>query len=354
MREIDSDTAADYLRHTGRVSATEEVAVRELSGGISNLVLLLTLPARSYSFVVKQARERLRVKDDWRCSPERIWREVAVLKICGEVLAAQRSEVEGPSEHCFTAIVPGILWEDRENYVYAMTAAPQDHKTWKEMLLAGQVEQSREIAVTCGRLLGSLHAASWNDEHIARKLDDRSYFDQLRLDPYYRRVAAVHADLAPRIHKLIESVWQHRCCLVHGDFSPKNLLVWPDHVMLIDFEVGHYGDPAFDLGFFQTHLILKSLWSGPRQSEYLQLADDFWQAYHSTLASCIPAAELFSLEQRLLLNLAGCMLARVDGKSPVDYLTVARQAVVRQLARSWITQPPASWSDLLQVLRTEY
>jgi 5-methylthioribose kinase len=352
MREIDSDTTADYLRETGRVGLTEDVAVRELSGGVSNLVLLVTLPARSHSLVVKQARERLRVKDDWRCSPERIWREVAVLRICGELLAARSTEVEARSEDRLTAFVPEVLWEDRENYVYAMTAAPENHKTWKEMLLAGQIEQSREIAVTCGRLLGQLHAASWRDESIARELDDRSYFDQLRVDPYYRRVAAVHSDLTPRIGELIDSVWQHRRCLVHGDFSPKNLLVWPSRIMLIDFEVGHYGDPAFDLGFFLTHLMLKSVWSGSSRNEYLGLADDFWQAYRSTLAPHIPAAELLSLERRLLLNFAGCLLARVDGKSPVDYLAASQQATVRQIARSWLASPPQAWSEVVEVLST--
>jgi len=351
MREINSDTAADHLRDTARVSATEQVAVRELSGGVSNLVLLVTLPARGQSFVLKQARERLRVKDDWRCSPERIWREVAVLKICGKALAAQRSEVEEPSEHCFTAILPEILWQDHENYLYAMTAAPENHKTWKEMLLAGEVEPSRKIAATCGRLLGSLHAASWHDESIARELDDRSYFDQLRLDPYYRRIAAVHADLAPRTAELIDSVWQHRCCLVHGDFSPKNLLVWPGHMMLIDFEVGHYGDPAFDLGFFLTHLILKSIWSGPRRHEYLAVADEFWRAYCSTLAPHIPASETLALEHRLLLNLAGCLLARVDGKSPVEYLNRPQQQSVRELSRSWLQNPPTSWQQAVSALQ---
>jgi len=137
---------------------------------------------------------------------------------------------------------------------------------------------------------------------------------------------------------------------VHGDYSPKNLLVWPGHVMLIDFEVGHYGDPAFDLGFFLSHLVLKSIWSGRRQAEYCQLAAEFWRAYHERLAATISAAELTALEERMLSNLAGCLLARIDGKSPVDYLSEDQRGVARGLARNWLSNPPADFAVAIEAL----
>jgi 5-methylthioribose kinase len=369
MFEITRDTAADYLRSKGRAAPTEPIEVSELAGGVSNIVLRVALPNRGEAFVVKQSRGRLRVKEEWLCPVERIWREVEVLRICGELLQAPIAEPGGrvscralPSaesgartEGAAAAVVPQILWQDRDNFVYAMSAAPHEHKTWKELLLAGELEVSRPLAIACGRLLGQLHAGSWANQAVAARLDDRTYFDQLRLDPYYRHVARVHADLAPAILRLIDSVWQHRCCLVHGDFSPKNLLVWPGHVMLIDFEVGHYGDPAFDLGFFLTHLVLKSVWSGERRHEYLDLATQFWHMYQTTTASAIGDNELAALEQRMLLNLAGCLLARVDGKSPVDYLSRVQQQVVRRLARSLLASPLRSWDELrVMVLSGEY
>lgn len=336
MHEINRQTAAEYLKAVGRVATDEPVEVVELSGGVSNIVLLVRLPDRGDAFVVKQARDRLRVKEEWLCPVERIWREVDVLQICGELLK-QSSSTSTEAR----IGVPGVLWEDRDNYVYAMTAAPAIHKTWKEELLAGKTELS--LATSCGRLLGQLHAGSWVDGSIAARLDDRSYFDQLRIDPYYRQIARVHPDLAPPMQRLIDSVWQHRLCLVHGDFSPKNLLVWPGQVMLVDFEVGHYGDPAFDLGFFLTHLVLKSIWSGVRKNEYLALANEFWRVYRATMESTVDAMDMASIKERMIGNLAGCMLARVDGKSPVDYLSEGQRASVRELARGWILEPPASW-----------
>jgi 5-methylthioribose kinase len=341
MREITTQTAADYLRSTGQVPGSEPIEVRELAGGVSNIVLLVTLPSRDERFVLKQARSRLRVSEEWLCPVERIWREVEVLRICSELLQTPNDE---------QATLPRLLWEDRENYVYAMTAAPPEHRTWKELLLTGETAVSESIAVCCGRLLGQLHAASWGNTDIARRLDDRTYFKQLRLDPYYRHIARHHADTAGPIEQLIDSVWRHRHCLVHGDFSPKNVLAWPGQLMLIDFEVGHFGDPAFDLGFFLTHLVLKSIWAGRRQAEYLALASSFWLVYRQVIARVVPPDQLASLEQRMLWNLAGCLLARVDGKSPVDYLSTEQQSVVRELARRWLAKPPQTWDEAAAVI----
>lgn len=340
MIVLDAPNVSDYLRTSNRIETIESLVIRELPGGVSNAVFLVTKSNSDQSFVLKQARERLRVQEEWLCPVERIWREVDTLRACGELVEARSVErgVRSGGDGRIEASVPRVLWEDRENYCYAMTAAPPEHRTWKEILLAGETAESLPIAAACGTLLGQLHAGSWNNAAIASQLDDRTYFDQLRLDPYYRHVARVHPDLAPQIERLIVSVWGNRWCLVHGDFSPKNLLVWPGHVMLIDFEVGHYGDPAFDLGFFLTHLVLKGIRSGRWRTEFRPLAHAFWNAYRDQLAPVVSTSELVHLERRLLANLAGCLLARVDGKSRVDYLTPHQQDRVRRLARALLLQ----------------
>lgn len=347
MLEVTSHSAADYLRTAGRAAPDEPIMVRELAGGVSNVVLLVELPARGERYVLKQARARLRVQHEWLCPVERIWREVAVLRICQELLPTNIPDHGGqhPTDEV-TPLLPQVLWEDRENYLYAMTAAPDGHHTWKELLLAGETDP--RIATACARLLGALHAGSWNSAAVAAQIGERTFFDQLRLDPYYRQIARVHSDLAPAIGRLIDSVWQHRRCLVHGDYSPKNLLVWPHCLLLIDFEVGHFGDPAFDLGFFLSHLVLKSVWAGDRLLEYLGLASAFVAAYRTIVAATGGVEELAQLEQRMLMNLAGCLLARVDGKSPVDYLSFRRQQTVRSLARAWLSEPPQGWSEAVE------
>jgi hypothetical protein len=352
MRELTAENASEYLVAGGWAGPGEPITVRELAGGVSNVVLLVEMPGRGERFIVKQARGRLRVKEEWLCPIERIWREVETLQICRDLFVQSRIANSDLANEPFQPCVPEVLWEDRENYCFAMTAAPPGHRTWKELLLAGDLTSAGEIARTCGEMLALLHGASWGDASIAAKLDDRTYFDLLRIDPYYRHIAKVHPDLAPQIQQLIDSVWSHRRCLVHGDFSPKNLLVWDSRVMLIDCEVGHYGDPAFDLGFILTHLVLKChLWRYPIAPRMYNLIPIFWQAYQSDLSRTIGADELAQLEQRTIRNLSACLLARIDGKSPVEYLSAEVRTLVRDWSRRWIHSPPRSIDELIGPIR---
>jgi hypothetical protein len=121
-------------------------------------------------------------------------------------------------------------------------------------------------------------------------------------------------------------------------------------MMLIDYEVGHFGDPAFDLGFFLTHLVLKGIWSGSLRSYYASLIGSFWTTYSERMAQMISSAEFSALEQRAVYNLAGCMLARIDGKSPVDYLTADNQRTVRETARRWLAAPGDSIHEAIDVV----
>jgi aminoglycoside phosphotransferase (APT) family kinase protein len=338
MFALSAETAVDYLKSRG----VGDAAIRELSGGVSSTVLLVEPRDGSGRFVLKQALPQLKVRQEWLCSRERIWREVEVLRWCDDLLTVRRSEV-GVPEEALTLRVPEVLFEDRENYCFAMTAAPAGHETWKARLLAGRAEE--EIARACGRLLGTIHARSWGDQGIASELDDRMFFRDLRISPYFDRTAEVHASLADRIRAISAAIWDHRRCLVHGDFSPKNILIAGRELWLIDHEVGHFGDPAFDVGFFLTHLVLKTL--VVRLPKYFGLIVAFCGAYDSELSSVADDSEMSALEERTIGALAGCLLARVDGKSPVEYLSPALAGVVRALAGELIVDPPKSLDRVL-------
>ena len=328
------DNTADYLRRQGWLAADETVAVEPLTGGVSNEVLYVSRPERvGEDYVVKQALPQLRTPQPWFSSVERIWREVEVLRICQELLDAAGSEAG-------LARTPRILHEDRANYTFAMTAAPREHRVWKTDLLAGVVDPA--VAEQCGRLLGLLHAGSWESASVRERIGDRRLFDELRLDPYYRTVAAALPADAPLFARLIASAWDHPRSLVHADFTPKNLLVWPQGLMMVDFETGHYGDPAFDLGLFLAHLVLKAMYLvepgiSPNEGPYLELARRFWETYRATLGrdalgGPVPDDECQALESRAVAQLAGCVWARLDGKSCVNYLTDPHR---RDLLRSW-------------------
>ncbi len=341
MLLIDASNAEEYLRRTGRIGPEEEVIVRELAGGVSNIVLLLSRSTSEPRFVLKQVREQLRVPDPWFCSIERIWREVDVLQVCHRALDETPAIRLHPGEP--TIAVPRVLFSDRENYLFAMSAAP-DHEVWKAQLLRG--ETCLATAAACGRLLGTIHAATWQQRDLAKQLGDTSFFDALRLDPYYRHVARAHADLASALQHLVASLAEHPRCLVHGDFSPKNILVHPGGLTLVDFEVGHFGDPAFDLGFFLSHVVLKAIRARDGWWDFWRLTFTFWNQYMRSLMPVCGASEYAALVGRGIENLAGCLLARVDGKSRVDYLDSFAQETVRGFARDLLFRLPATWPEV--------
>lgn len=350
MRLIDAGNAVEYLRNSGHVGAGDNVVVTRLSGGVSNEVLYVGFPdAPQRDFVLKQAREQLRVADPWFCDTNRIWREVDVLHLCQQLLAARRD---------LAARTPRVEWEDRDNYCFAMEAAPREHTVWKRQLLEGRAEggvgfqPAGNIAAQCGRLLGVIHAGTWRQGEIERQLGDRRVFDKLRLDPYYRTLAQRRPELAPSLTRLVDSVWSHRLCLVHADFSPKNLLVYAGGLMMVDFETGHFGDPAFDLGFFLSHLLLKAFYQAPQHDPLLALTERFWEGYWEELTGTVAADECSALIARGIQNLAGCAWARLDGKSPVEYLTdPRRREQVREVCRELLEDQPGAWDDVLSLCR---
>ena len=343
MQIIDVETAESYLRDAGHLCEGESVTIEALSGGVSNCVLYVQRTAEAGpDFVLKQARQQLQVEAPWFCGPERGWQEVATLKVCQSLLAEARQSTEAGK---LAIHVPEILFQDLDNFAYGMTAAPRNHTVWKSDLL--QLRCDSQIATCCGELLAFLHGESWQHDEIRQQLANQEFFKDLRVDPYYRYLLRKHADLESAIERLIESLNEQVCSLVHGDYSPKNLLVFQEGLMMVDFEVGHFGDPAFDLGFFLSHLVLKGIWSQSRFNQYWQLIEDFWEAYWSGMQAILSPADRASLEHRAVNNFAACLLARVDGKSPVEYLTLeTHRDQVREMARQILLGKSASWADV--------
>lgn len=361
MFHLEPASVEAYLRQRGWLTPGQACRVETLSGGVSNIVLRVEALPAGPAIVLKQALPQLRVAQVWQCPVERIWREVEVLRWCSQLLedatyAGSPPAPQPPGTPPLAAKplrcqVPELLWEDRANYLYAMRAAPRPAPTYKQKLLAGELTDATEVAAAAGCLLGQLHAHSWQHATLAASLSDHQFFQMLRVDPYYRRVQQVHPDLADALDALIASLEEHRLCLVHGDYSPKNLLVTPEALWLIDFEVGHFGDPAFDVGFFLTHLGLKALHAGPAAASRLALVGTFWQTYAGQLAAHVGPAAVEALRQRAIGHWAGCMLARVDGKSPVEYLTAREQEVARHLGRAWLRHPPTDLVAACQMIQ---
>jgi 5-methylthioribose kinase len=315
--ELSTANAAGYLASRGM--ALEGARIRELGGGVSNTVLLVESDSRR--FVLKQALGRLRVEEEWLSDRRRIFRESAALRKLAPLLP------EGA--------LPLVLFEDPENFAFAMSAAPAGSACWKDQLLGGQIEP--ETAERAGALLAAITGATWRSAEWESEFGDQTVFDQLRIDPYYRVAASRNLDLATHARRLIEESAARRISLTHGDWSPKNFLINGPHVMAIDFEVIHFGDPAFDSAFLLNHLLLKSFYRPQWVERYREAAERFWR----TFLAGVPAETW--IEPATLQHLGWLMLARVDGKSPVEYLRAPAVAHrVRQFAHDLIVSPPDS------------
>ena len=314
-----------YLRHRGLIPDAA-VTIERLSGGVSNDVLAVS--GGGVALVVKRALRRLRVAEEWLADPGRVLAEGEALR------AAARLQPDR---------VPPVLDIDRDAYVIVIGRAERGAYEWKDDLLAGRVDLV--VAARLGTVLGRWHAGTAGDPEIQRRFAGIEAFDQLRIDPFYRWVGRQHPDLAPAIDATVVKMLARPSCLVHGDFSPKNVLLGPATMWVIDWEVAHYGDPGFDVAFLLTHLICKSLNRPAATEAYRAAAVTFVERYLATTGSAVAWDESHVVAQTACL-----VLARIDGKSPAGYLDAAAQARGRQAARSWIGGGITSLDDMWRAL----
>ncbi len=318
-----------YLRETGRLSADEAAVCKVLAGGVSNRTVLVKRP-NGETWVIKQALPKLRVAEDWFSDPARIHCEALGLTWLAHLAPA--------------GTITPMIFEDREQHLLAMQAVPQPHENWKTLLLAGELE--RDHVVQFGQLLGTIHHRSRElQKEIAPVFEDRTFFETLRLEPYYRFSATRNPATAAFFAELIGDTLATRLALAHGDYSPKNILVHKGRLILLDHEVIHFGDPAFDLGFSLTHLLSKAHHVSARRADFLQAVAGYWESYRQT-AGEIPL--LPGLERRAVRHTLACLLARVDGRSPLEYLTKPERDRQRAIVLSLIADQPESVLDLTE------
>ena len=340
---LSATNAVDYLLGERLISAQQarSAVPRELGGGVSNIVVRVDLADPSDGVVIKQSLPRLRVEQEWLADQARIHREAAALRYLEGVL---------PS-----STLPAVIHENPDNFLFVMTAASTGSRTWKDDLLAGRIDT--QIATEVGRLLAAMHqhsvvaGAAIPPELL--EFGDQGCFVQLRVDPYHRATAQAHAELADKIEAQAQAMLGRRLCLVHGDYSPKNVMVsvtsGEPGAFLLDFEVVHLGNPVFDLAFMLNHLTLKAIHWPDLAPRYNAAGTAFWSAY---CAGCPTfAADSVQLQRETIRQMGVLLLARIDGKSPAEYITTqAQKSAARQLARRILAGEVESLPDLHNAL----
>lgn len=299
-----------YLRTLNVVPAGATVVVRPLGGGISAIVLLAEWDGRAV--VVKQPRAELAVEEEWVFDRAR----AVVESDCLSVLAER-----------MPGAAPELVFADIDRFVLGMTAAPPGGVLWRDEHEQGVVDPGH--TEQAARLLGRLHATTAGDAALAERFAAQWPLLQGRVEPYHRATARRHPELAARIEEEVARLLETRRCLVHGDFSPKNLIAYRDRMLMLDFEVAHWGDPAFDVAFLLALVLIDGIRHG--DASFTEQAVRFWELYSADAGA--PGAEPADVVAEL-----GCIvLARIDGKSRLPGLTNAVAERARGYARTLLT-----------------
>ncbi len=313
--ELAADTVTQYLVGRGLLPAGA-ASVEELGGGVSSRVFLVASNRRR--LVVKQPLPRFRVRDEWLVDTDRITVEANFLRHIGSRL---------PS-----GSLPEFVLFDEPEQVLVVTAAPPHFRPWKTSLLAGDADP--RLAQAAGALLGKIHRIGIEDPTLRSTFEQSRLFDQQRVDPYLRTLVTRHPKRAPALRNVIAHLENDRTTLIHGDFSPKNMLTDARALLLVDHEVATWNDPLFDVSFFLNHLVLKFA--------HLEGSEAIAECVHGFLDAYAAAAPPIARErlQQPSHLLPALMLARVDGKSPVEYLKEPARDEVRTRAGKWLDAPP--------------
>ena len=302
----------------GLIGPRDAPAATPLAGGVSSDIYRVDLDHGP--ICVKRALAQLKVSAVWSAPVERNRWEVEWMRTVAGIDAR---------------FAPRVLGDDAASGSFAMEyLPPESYPVWKAQLRDGTID--KRLAVELGKRLAAVHAATAGDAKVAERFQTDAIFHSIRLEPYLVATASAHPDCAPALMALVETTASTRRALVHGDVSPKNILAGPDGPVLLDAECAWYGDPGFDLAFCLNHMLLKGIWRRQWRERYLECFDAMSRAYLERVSWEGRGA----LEARAAHLLPGLLLGRVDGKSPVEYLTEERdRGRVRAFAREFLQSP---------------
>jgi aminoglycoside phosphotransferase (APT) family kinase protein len=309
----------------GLAKPDEPVVATPLAGGVSSGIYRIDLASGSYC--LKQALPQLKVAKEWKVPVQRVFHEIDWLRTAAAIVPGH---------------VPKVLGQDDATMSFVMEYLGGERRPWKADLLAGVVDAG--IAAQVGDVLGRIHAATADDPQVARRFATDANFHAIRLEPYLVEASRMHPDAADRLLAAVDRTASTRRVLVHGDVSPKNVVVGGGRPVLLDAECAWFGDPAFDVAFCLNHFLLKAAHRPAGSAALLACFEGFVAAYlpHVTWEA------VDAVQGRAAALLPGLALARVDGKSPVEYLSEPRRHVVREASLRLLRSPSPTLDKLAQ------
>ncbi|MBI2504819.1 MAG: aminoglycoside phosphotransferase family protein [Candidatus Latescibacteria bacterium] len=309
---LDKKNIAIYLRRKKLLVAGDPVPnVTPLGDGLQHLVFQVAVPRQEW--IVKQALARAQVKERWWLDRRRIFNE----KNCLEILA-----------QLFPVLIPEVVLEDRTDFILVTTAQPREAVLWEDELMGGKIDL--QIASQCGELLATVHNQTADDREVKTLFKDTKPFEQLRIEPFYGRIAQVFPDLKKPIEAQIRQLLKNRYTLVLGDLRPRNVYVNSGQVYLVDFVAAHYGNPAFDLALYASDMCLKAMINSPQKAAYLEGINIFWNSYFRTAEY----AKKKEVEKSAVRDLSCLLLSSIDGRLPAAGLDEHMRGLARRIAQN--------------------
>ncbi|MFC5585056.1 phosphotransferase family protein [Nitratireductor kimnyeongensis] len=320
---------AALLKELGLASRRQIRSVTPLAGGVASDIA--RIETENGDFCVKFALAKLRVKEDWHAPVHRNAAEYAWLKVASEMAADYFPKLYGRS-----VAANGFAME----FVTGDTVV-----VWKDALLERGPAQGEAAVVA--RLLSRVHQRSSRPTFDRSGFDNAMDFDALRLDPYLRFSAGVHPEVSDALTDMADALFKSDAVLSHGDVSPKNILFRDGAPVLLDAECATMGDASFDVAFCLNHLVLKGFHLPQHAEPFLTAIAEFAETYFEAVDWEDPAA----LKQRIARLLPMLMLARIDGKSPVEYLAPEHREQIRALSLSIIANPVNTLDGLISLFK---
>ncbi len=303
----------DFIKKNLIKDSNNHFRIIDLPGGVSSDIKRV-LKEDGTSFVVKKALPKLKVKEDWFSNPERNFVESKAIKMVSTV---------------FPNYVPKIIFSDPNIPIFAMEYV--EGRNWKSELMKGNIDNS--VANNLGFFLASFHNISYMNEGWLNEFENMTLFRELRISPYLETILDIYPTLKEKIGRIIIDLTDQKKVLVHGDFSPKNVILREDNsICILDWEVAHAGNFAFDISFMMSHLLLKAIHFGNKHKSYEALAIDFYKSYFAK----IKMINEKDSRQGIFRITGALILARVDGKSPVEYLNNTEKELARKFGEDLI------------------
>ena len=286
--------------------------IQTLEGGVSSDVYFVF--DEDKKLVVKSALAQLKTQATWLADTTRSVAEVEALKLHGEITPTHLPEVIAFIDNTLVITAANESWVDLRKFLLNI----------QEINPEWLIDLVKDLA----RTLATWHNQTQNLTSLPKIFDHKERLIQLRTAPFHRYCAELRPELSEVLLQLADKLETESNCLIHGDFSPKNVLTSLDEsnkYWVIDAEVAHLGLAVFDQTYFLTHLLLKATHKPQLQELFLRAAREFNNEYFLNIDEAL-------VEPTWPNYLGAILLARVIGKSPATYLSESEKLIAEKIS----------------------